>query len=86
MRVVVHPRVHERHSSITDEDAAAAFESTIRSRLRARTDPPQWVGVGLDEQGRLLQFIAVEEPPRSWLIFHCMPATKGVLAELGLGR
>jgi hypothetical protein len=50
------------------------------------SESPQWVGVSLDEQGRLLQFIAVEEPPGSWLIFHCIPATKGVLAELGLGR
>ena len=40
----------------------------------------------MDGKGRLLQFIAVEEAPGAWRVFHAMGVTKSVLRELGLGR
>jgi hypothetical protein len=46
----------------------------------------QWVGVGTDAGGRLLEYIAVEHEPDGWLVFHAMPATKKVLIEVGLRR
>ena len=49
MRVRVHPRVHQRHSDVDDDDVIAAFEGTLRSRARD-THPIQWVGVGLDRK------------------------------------
>lgn len=62
-----------------------AFEEALRSRGRD-TDPVQWVGVGMDRKGRLLEFIAVEDEPDGWLVFHAMVATRKVLKEVGLGR
>ena len=55
--------------------------------VRARdTHPIQWVGVGLDRKGRLLEYIAVEDEPDGWLVFHAMLVTRAVLAEVGLRR
>lgn len=85
MRVRVHPRVCDRHREVTTADVITAFENTLRSRARD-THPVQWVGVGTDGDGRLLEYIAVEDEPDGWLVFHSMPATKKVLVEVGLRR
>lgn len=85
MRVQVHPRVMERHPEITEADVLVAFEQTLRSRARD-THPVRWVGVGTDTHGRLLEYIAVENEPDGWLVFHAMPATNKVLTEVGLRR
>ncbi len=85
MRVRVHPRVTKRHPEITIADVVEAFEGTLRSRARD-TNPVQWVGVGAAASGQLLEYIAVEDEPDGWLVFHAMPATKKVLIEIGLRR
>ena len=84
MLVHVHPRVAAKRPDIADDDTRAAFLGALRSRARD-TDPVQWVGVGVDTKGRLLEFIAIEENGGDWLVFHAAPATKGVLDEVGLG-
>jgi hypothetical protein len=70
---------------VTIGDVIEAFENTLRSRSRD-TWPVQWVGVGTDSRGRLLEYIAVEDEPDGWLVFHAMPATNKVLIEIGLRR
>lgn len=85
MRVQVHSRVTIRHPEVTVDDVRSAFENTLRSRARA-TVPVQWVGVGTDGQGRLLEYIAVENEPDGWLVFHAMLATTKVMVEVGLRR
>ncbi|CAM2815969.1 hypothetical protein ACSL103130_03595 [Actinomyces slackii] len=83
--VRVHPRVSVRHPGITPQDVKTAFLGALRSRARD-TDPVQWVGVGLDGRGRLLEFIAVELDSHEWLVFHAMVATTKVLREIGMRR
>lgn len=85
MRVRVHPRVTDRHRDLTVAQVIEAFENTLRSRAR-ETRPVQWVGVGTDSSGRLLEYLAVEDEPDGWLVFHAMAATKKVLTEVGLRR
>lgn len=85
MTVRIHPRITAKRPEIEAEDVEAAFFGALRSRARD-TDPVQWVGGGLDAKGRLLEFIAVEEGPSGWLVFHAMPASKKVIYEVGLGR
>ena len=87
MRVSVHPRVRAKHAEITDADAVAAFRDALRSVPREGTGfPPQWLGVGPDGRGRILEFVAVQVGEDEWLIFHAMRATTKVLIELGLRR
>ncbi|WP_233491998.1 hypothetical protein [Auritidibacter sp. NML100628] len=74
-----------KRPEITEDDVRTAFEEALRSRGR-ETDPIQWVGVGMDRKGRLLEFIAVEDEPDGWLVFHAMVATTKVLNEVGLER
>lgn len=64
----------------------AAFEATLRTATRLDTEPTQWVGVGLDGNGRLLEYVAIETGPDEWLVFHAMPAATKVLIETGLRR
>lgn len=87
MKVRVHPRVHRTHSEIEDQDAQAAFINTLRSTPRQGSGfPPTWVGVGLDNKGRLLQYVAINHGHDEWLIFHAMRATPKVLREVGLRK
>lgn len=74
-----------KRPEIADEDVFTAFDEALRSRGRD-TNPIQWVGVGMDHHGRLLEFIAVEDEPDGWLVFHAMIATTKILHEVGLGR
>ena len=83
MRVRVHPRVIAKRPQLSVEEVTAAFEGALLSRAR-ETSPVRWVGVGLDTNGRLLEFIALEDEPDGWLIFHAMSATTKVLKEVGL--
>ena len=85
LRVRVHPRVSAKRPEIADEDVQKAFEGALRSRGRG-TVPIQWVGVGMDAKGRLLEFVTVEDEPEGWLVFHAMIATTKGLNEVGLGR
>lgn len=83
MYIQVHPRVMRRRPTLSATDVETAVVTTLRSRLRD-TDPPQWMGVGFDRTGRLLQYVAVETGFDEWLVFHAMPATKKVLIELDI--
>lgn len=84
MPIRVHPRVFEQHPELTEDDVYAAFETTLRRVPRFDTDPMQWVGVGMDSRGRLLQWVAVEDAPSNWHIFHAMNATTKTLIEVGI--
>ena len=87
VEVRVHSRVSSIHPEVEDADVVAAFRNTLRSVPREGTGfPPQWVGVGIDGKGRLLQYVAINDGPDRWLIFHSMRATTKVLREVGLGR
>ena len=84
MPVRVHPRVSAKRPEITDDDAQAAFAGTLRRIPRFDTEPVQWIGVGLDTRGRLVEWVAIENKADEWLIFHAMPATTKTLIEVGL--
>ncbi len=43
-------------------------------------------GLWADAGGRLVEYIAVEDEPDGWLVFHAMAATKKVLIKVGLRR
>lgn len=86
MAVFIHPRVHDRHPEITDDDARAAWKQAIRSAPRSDT-PNMWVTVGTDWRGRLIELVARSNAEGDWLVFHAMtPPSSKTLTELGLRR
>lgn len=83
-QIQVHPRVHQRHPEIKDEDAIAAWTMAIRSVARVWKDPDQYVAVGFDGRGRLLEIVAARDGVGDWVIFHALtPPTKATMRELG---
>jgi hypothetical protein len=40
----------------------------------------------MDGKGRLVQYVAVNDGPDHWLVFHAVQATTKVLREVGLRR
>ena len=86
MEVVVHERVFREHPSVSLDDVERAVAETWRWQAREETVPTEYVGVGPDERGSALQFIAVAIGSRDdemWFVFHAMTATEKVLRELG---
>jgi hypothetical protein len=66
-------------------DASNAFEHAIASQVREDSSPARIIGVGPDLSGRWLEWAAIPLAGEAgWLVFHAMPATSGMLRELGL--
>jgi len=82
--VVVHPRVHERHPEIDDEHVITAWNNFICRTRRVDTFDDNFIAVGFDPKGRLLEMVAVEMSEGGWFVFHAMPATPRALKELDL--
>jgi hypothetical protein len=85
--ISVHKRVHERHPELTDDDVLAAWEDSIMSISRIAKDPLEYVAIGFDSKGRLIEMAAVRLTSGNWLIFHAMtPPSKRTFHELGIER
>ena len=82
--VSVHPRIHERHPEVKDSDIVVAWENFICRTRRVDAFDDNYISVGFDSTGRLLEMAAVQKTDGSWFVFHAMPATKKALEELGL--
>ena len=81
--VVIHPRITERHPDISQADALAAWNNCIRSVPRLDRRPNEYIAIGPDSSGRLLEMIAVITED-AILIYHAFtPPTKKALTELG---
>ena len=87
MGVEVLPRVHERHPQLTDEDVRTAWESAILSAPRIGRDRDEYVALGFDAKGRLVEMAAVRMSVSRWVIFHATtPPSEKTLRELGVER
>ena len=80
----VHPRVHERHPEISDEDVRHAWEAYELRATRDRAD--REMRVGFDLRGRALEMVGVLQGG-DWLVFHAMtPPSKKTLRETRMAR
>ena len=80
-------RVRERHPEITREDAIHAWRFCIKSMPRLGKEPEEWVGIGMDAAGRLLEVVAIRNERGAWLIKHAQtPPQEKIKRELGAGR
>lgn len=85
--VVVHPRVNERHPEIGGQDVLDAWDACIRAVPRIDRNPNEYIAVGCDSKGRLLEMIAVHTDQGGWVIYHAFtPPTRKALKELGIAR
>ncbi|MDR1185302.1 MAG: hypothetical protein LBK67_10985 [Coriobacteriales bacterium] len=82
--IQVHPRVHERHPDVADEDVVTAWNNFICRTRRIDAYDDNFIAVGFDSAGRLLEMVGVQLPGGGWFIFHAMQATTKALAELDL--
>ena len=79
----VHPRVIERHPELTESDIVIAWENALSSAPRLEKNPNEYVAVGFDSKGRLIEMVAIRESSGDWMLYHAKtPPTKKTLAEL----
>lgn len=87
MRVEVHPRITQRHPSLSEEDVRNAWRKLIAWRPRFHLDCEQCIAIGTDQKGRLIEMVATKAKDGRWVIFHAMtPPTKKALVELGVHK
>lgn len=81
----VHPRIHQRHPEVADDDVIAAMRGMIRYKHR---ESGEWVAVGLDGRNRLVELVYhYDEEADYFLVFHGMTPPSGkTLRELGMER
>ena len=76
----VHPRVHQRHPEIDDEDVIWAWENCVVIADRIPNDTQ--LRVGFDLKGRELEMIGWLTVD-GWMVFHAFtPPTKKFKAEI----
>jgi hypothetical protein len=86
-RIFVDDRVPLRHPDISKEDAATAWVNCIKSRPRIDKDPSEYLAVGTDRKGRLIELVALRNAQGDWLIYHAMtPPSENVKRELQMKR
>ena len=86
-KVYVDDRVETRHpeQSITKDDALAAWHNAIRSRPRLEKNPDEYLVIGIDGKGRLLELVAIRNDEGDFLIYHAFtPPQANAKRELGI--
>jgi hypothetical protein len=69
------------------EDIITAWENCIASAPRLADNPDEYLAIGFDRNGRLLEIVAIRSATGIWLIYHAMtPPAKRTMKELGLER
>lgn len=85
--LLVHPRVVKRHPELDEVGVKAAWENALVSAPRIGKDPNQYIALGFDNAGRLLEVVAVRLANGDWLIYHAMtPPSRKTYFELGIER
>lgn len=82
--IIVHPRIHERHPSINEEDVLTVWRNAFDYAYRYEGKKIQIAAVG-DCQGRVYELIAEVIDAETVLIYHAFtPPTRNFLKELGM--
>ena len=86
-RVFVDDRVSLRHPNISKEDATTAWGNCIKSRPRLDKNSSEYLAIGTDGKGRLIELVALRDTEGDWLIYHAMtPPTENAKRELQMHR
>ena len=83
--VLVHPRIRERHPDISEQDVLDAWNACLRAVPRFNRSSNEYVAVGCDAKGRLVEMVAERLGVDTWLVFHALTLpTRKTLLELGM--
>ena len=86
-KLIIHERVTARHPELTEEDVKSAWEGSLASTPRIHKNPNEYVALGFDGNGRLLELVGTRLDGGDWLIFHAMtPPSDKTFKELGIRR
>lgn len=86
-KVVVHERIHRRHPELEEVDVVTAWEGAIMSAPRIRKNPDEYVSLGFDSKGRLIEMVAARDEAGTWVIYHAMtPPSERTFEEFGIRR
>lgn len=80
-------RVETRHPEqrITKDDAVAAWRNAIRSKPRIDKNPSEYIAIGIDGKGRLMELVAIRNEEGDFLIYHAfVPPQENAKRELGI--
>lgn len=81
----VHPRIVEKHPELSEDEVLHAWHSCLKSVLRVDKGPDEYIAVGVDSSGRMVEMIARRMPDGSFIIYHAFtPPTRKALFELKL--
>ncbi len=87
IKLVVHPRIFERHPELDEVSVVEAWENALISAPRIDKDYDEYVVVGFDAKGRLLELVGIRGDLGSWLIYHATtPPSEKTYRELGIAR
>lgn len=85
-RVYVDDRVVTRHpeQKIEKADAVATWNNAIKSRPRLEKNPAEYLVIGIDGKGRLMELVAIRNDDGDFLIYHAFtPPQPNAKRELG---
>lgn len=84
-----HDRVETQHpeQNITKDDAVTAWYNAIRSKPRLDKNPDEYLAIGIDGKGRLMELVAIRDEDGDFLIYHAfIPPQDNAKKELGIYR
>lgn len=85
--VSVHKRISERHPDLTEKDVLTAWDAAIMSMPRLPDRPNEYVALGFDNKGRLLEMVGVRGEQGEWLIYHALtPPSEKTYREFRIER
>ena len=80
----IHPRIHERHPELTNNDISYAWEHPTLSATRIVKE--RELRVGFDLKGREIEMVGALTAD-GWLVYHGMtPPTKKTRKELEMAK
>lgn len=72
---------------ITKEDAIVAWHNAIRSKPRLDKNPDEYLAIGIDGKGRLIELVAIRNKEGDFLIYHAFtPPQANAKRELGINE
>ena len=86
-KLVIHPRVFERHPYLTEDDVRVAWTNSYYEALRLDSSNfPEYLWIGADSGGREVEMVGVPSEG-GWLVYHAnTPLSKRTRDEVKKAR